>query len=111
MPKLKPLNIKDYSKLDLFFHAEELKILLVDLYQRGIIRRSTDCYLLDFNDLTLRIKCNRLEDVIQHNTDLNLINASLCTWIGSWSSNKKTSHTMIDQSTLFSFLKIIDDNC
>lgn len=108
MPKLKPLQFSDYSKDDLtFHHDQELEQIIISLYNSGKVTLSSGRYKVDHASFTVYFECNRLADVIDHCVPLQLINASLSTWQGSWNSQTKVSHTMIDKTTLFTLLKLL----
>lgn len=106
MPKLKPIKFSDYSK-GTFNHDLELEQLIKNLHNKNKVALSSGRYKVDFADFTVYFECNRLSDVINHGTPLQLINASLSTWEGNWNSQIKVSYTMIDKTTLFTLLKII----
>ena len=106
MPKLKPMKFSDYSR-DTFNHDLELENLIISLYSTNKITLSSGRYKVDHASFTVYFKCNSLSDVINHETPLNLINASISTWVGDWNSQTKTSHTMIDKTTLFTLLKLL----
>lgn len=106
MPKLKPIKFSDYSK-DTFNHDLELEQLIISLHNKNKVTLSSGRYKVDHASFTVYFECNRIADVINHGTPLQLINASLYTWIGSWHSQTKVSHTMIDKTTLFTLLKLL----
>lgn len=105
MPKLKPIRFSDYSR-DTFNHDLELENLIISLYNTNKVTLSSGRYKVDHASFTVYFKCNQLNDVINHETPLNLINASIFSWVGNWNSQTKTSHTMIDKTTLFTLLKL-----
>jgi len=108
MPKLKPRKFSDYSNDDLtFHHDQELESLILTLKVTGKLKHNGSCYKIGNDHLDVSINCSRIGDTINHGQPLKLISASLSSHEGSWNSHTKTSHTMIDKTTLYTLLKLL----
>lgn len=92
---------------EFFHHDNALQTLIIELYESKKLTLSSGRYKIDMQEFTLYIECNRLEDVIRHKQPLVIISVSLHSWIGRWNSMTTVSHTRIDKTTLFTFLKML----
>lgn len=109
MPKLKPMKFSDYSNDDLtFHHDQELKSLIVTLRVENKLKHNGHKFVISVDHLDVYIECNDLNHFIIGSADkFEIVNASLSSRVGKWSPEAKTSHTMIDKTTLFTLLKLL----
>jgi hypothetical protein len=91
----------------MFHHKTALENLILGMYGSGKITSSSGRYKFEGKEFTLYFEATRLADVKRFDSDMNIKEICLHTWIGNWTSHTKTSHSFdIDYATLYTLLKL-----
>lgn len=103
------MKFEDYANDNLtFHHDQELESLIVTLRVENKLKHNGNKFSISLDHLDAYIECKDLNHFILGSADkFEIVNASISSRSGKWTPEAKTSHTMIDKTTLYTLLKLL----